>query len=59
MKRKTFWITLAAVLAVIGAMIWAEVRMDSAKTWDTEHPFVNTQVSWAQTWHAGAWGDAL
>ena len=25
---------------------------------DSVHPFVNTRISWEQTFHAGAWSEA-
>ena len=31
---------------------------DNRQTWDTEHPMVNTNVSWEETWHKGAWSGA-
>ena len=27
------------------------------KTWDTEHPLVNSNISWEQTFYKGAWGE--
>lgn len=58
MKRKTFMIALAAVLAVVAMEIAAGTAMDRAgeKHWDTIHGMANANISWEQTWYSGAWG---
>ena len=58
MTRKQFWTALVAIIAVMAAIVWGMISEEKRVTWDTEHPFVNTEISWEQTWHAGAWGEA-
>ena len=58
MSRKSFLITLTALILVIAGMIVLNRQEDSRQTWDTEFPMVNTNVSWRQTFHSGAWSDA-
>lgn len=58
MTRKQFWTAMAVIIAVMAAIVWVTVKEEQRQTWDTEHPMVNTEISWGQTWHAGAWGDA-
>ena len=58
MNRKSFLITLAALALVIAGLIVLNRTEDSRQTWDTEHPMVNTNVSWRQTYHTGPWSDA-
>ena len=56
--RKSFFITLAALMVVIAGLVMLNRADDNRQTWDTEHPMVNTNVSWEETWHKGAWSDA-
>ena len=58
MTRKSFLITLAALAVVITGLIFLNRTEDCRQTWDTEHPMVNTNVSWEQTFYSGAWSDA-
>ena len=58
MTRKQFWTALAVIVALMAAIIWVMAKEENRKTWDTEHPMVNTEISWTQTWHEGAWGGA-
>ena len=58
MTRKSFLITLAALILVITGMVMLNRAEDSRQNWDTVHPMVNTNVSWRQTFHSGAWSDA-
>ena len=59
MTRKSFLIALAViVVAFIGLFVLNKVE-DNRKTWDTEYPLINTNVSWGQTWFAGSWSDAV
>ena len=58
MTRKQFWTAMIVILAVMAAIVCVMVHEENRQTWDTEHPMVNTEISWTQTWHAGAWGDA-
>lgn len=58
MTRKSFLITLAVLILVISGLIVLNRAEDNRQTWDSEHPMVNTKVSWEQTFHSGAWSDA-
>ena len=58
MSRKSFLVTLAVLMVVISGLIVLNRAEDNRQTWDTEHPMVNTNVSWDQTYHAGAWSGA-
>ena len=58
MTRKSFLITLAALAVVIAGLIVLNRQEDSRQAWDTVHPMVNTEISWEQTFHSGAWSDA-
>lgn len=57
MSRKSFWVALAALAVVITGLIFLNRAEDRRQTWDTEHPMVNTKVSWEQTFRAGAWSE--
>ena len=57
MSRKSFLITLAALAVVIAGLIVLNRQEDSRQAWDTVHPMVNTNVSWRQTYRAGAWSE--
>lgn len=58
MTRKSFLITLAVLILVISGLIVLNRAEDNRQTWDSVHPFVNTRISWEQSFHAGAWSDA-
>ena len=51
-------VALAVLILVISGLIVLNRAEDNRKTWDSEHPMVNTNVCWRQTWHRGAWSDA-
>ena len=57
MSRKSFLITLAALILVIAGLVMLNRAEDSRQNWDTVHPMVNTNVSWRQTYRAGAWSE--
>ena len=57
MSRKSFIIVLAIVWAIIIGMLVLLGEEWHRKDWDTEHPLVNSNISWEQTWHKGAWGE--
>lgn len=57
MKRKTFGITISVLAAVIAALVIADSSLDSRKTWDVCHDMTNTNVTWEQTFRAGALGE--
>lgn len=51
-------VALAVLILVISGLIVLNRAEDNRQTWDSEHPMVNTKVSWEQTFHSGAWSDA-
>lgn len=58
MTRKQFLVALVIIAAlVIGMFVLMEAE-ENRKTWDTEHPLVNSNISWEQTFYSGAWSDA-
>lgn len=58
MTRKSFIIALVIIAAVITALCVLLVAEENRQTWDTEHPLVNSNISWEQTFYKGAWSDA-
>lgn len=60
MSRKSFLITLAALLAVIiGLAVEDFCVADEKPVWDVSYPMANTRISWEQTYHAGAWNSEI
>ena len=46
-------------LLILAAMIALNVAVpEPVPEPDSVHPFVNTRISWEQTFHSGAWSDA-
>ena len=46
-------------LLLLAGMIWLNVAVPEPKQEpDIVHPFVNTRISWDQSFHAGAWSGA-
>ncbi len=58
MTRKSFLIAMVIIAAVIVALCVLLVAEEGKRTWDTEHPLVNSNISWEQTFYSGAWSDA-
>ena len=59
MTRKQFLVALVIIAALVIGMFVMMAAEENRKTWDTEHPLVNSNISWSQTWYKGAWSDAL
>ena len=57
MTRKQFWTAMIVIAALMAAIIWVTLKEENRKTWDTEHPLVNSNISWEQTFYKGAWGE--
>ena len=58
MKRKHFLTILPVIWAIIiGLMVLNFGSVAEDKTWDTEFPMANVNVTWLQTHHNGAWSD--
>ena len=57
MNRKTYGITISVLAAVIAELVIADSSLDSRKTWDVCHDMTNTNVTWEQTFRAGALGE--
>lgn len=57
MSKKAFGITLAIVAVAIMLEIMAGYFIGKAieKTWDVCYKMTNTNVTWLQTFHSGAW----
>ena len=49
-------VPMLIALLILAGMIALNVAVPEPKSEpDSVHPFVNTQISWEQTYHAGAW----
>ena len=58
-KKRKGWI-MALALAVIALAIyaaWTEAGAEGRREPDAVFPMANTNISWSQTFHAGAWGE--
>lgn len=55
MSRKSFVVALVILAAIIIGLCVLIAEDWSSHTWDTEHPLVNSNISWSQTWYKGAW----
>ena len=58
MTRKGFIIALIIIGAIIIGLCVLIANEWNRKTWDTEHPLVNSNISWSQTWYKGSWTGA-
>lgn len=58
MTRKQFLVALVIIAALVIGMFVLMAAEENRKTWDTEHPLVNSNISWSQTFYKGAWSDA-
>ena len=47
-----------ALLILAGMIVLTVVVPEPKPEPDSVHPFVNTRISWDQTYHAGAWSGA-
>ena len=60
-KRKGFAVVMGIILLIIVAWGVMEIcGVFDAPAWEpaTEHPMINTNVTWGQTYRFGPWGDA-
>ena len=52
-------VPMFVALLILAGMIALNVAVPEPKSEpDSVHPFVNTRISWEQTFHAGAWSEA-
>lgn len=52
-------VPMLIALLILAGMIALNVAVPEPKPEpDSVHPFVNTRISWEQTFHAGAWSGA-
>ena len=52
-------VPMLIALLILAGMIALNVAVPEPKPEpDSVHPFVNTRISWDQTYHAGAWSGA-
>lgn len=58
MTRKQFLVALVIIAALVIGMFVMMAAEENRKTWDTEQPLVNSNISWEQTFYSGAWSDA-
>ena len=51
-------VPMFVALLILAGMIALNVAVPEPKSEpDSVHPFVNTQISWEQTFYEGPWGD--
>jgi len=55
MSKKTFRISIGIMAVVLSALIGMNISLDNEKTWDVSYEMTNTNVTWLQTFHSGAW----
>lgn len=55
MSKKTFRISISIMAVVLSALIGMNIALDNEKTWDVSYEMTNTNVTWLQTFHSGAW----
>jgi len=55
MGKRAFRITISIMAAVLFALIGMNISLDNEKTWDVCYEMTNTNVTWLQTFHSGAW----
>lgn len=55
MGKRAFRITISIMAAVLLALIGMNKAIDNEKTWDVCYEMTNTNVTWLQTFHSGAW----
>lgn len=55
MSKKTFRISIGIMAVVLSALIGMNIALDNEKTWDVSYEMTNTNVTWLQTFHSGAW----
>ena len=58
MSRKGFIIALVVIGAIIIGLCVLIADDWNHHGWDTEHPLVNSNISWEQTWYKGSWTGA-
>ena len=58
MSRKQFAIIISVLAAAIMAMAGIAAAMENERTWDSEHPMANAEISWSQTFHGGSFSSA-
>lgn len=57
MKKRTFVIFISVMAVVLAVLIGINKQEDNRKTWDTCYEMANANVTWLQTYHAGAWNE--
>jgi lipoprotein signal peptidase len=59
MSRKAFWIIIGIVAVAVMLEILSGYFIGKAaeKAWDVCYEMTNTNISWEQTFHPGAWGE--
>lgn len=55
MSKKTFRISIGIMAVVLSALIGMNIALDNEKTRDVSYEMTNTNVTWLQTFHSGAW----
>ena len=60
-ERKVFATVMAVIVIILLCWLVYEVCdvLNAPVRPDVEHPLVNSNISWSQTFYKGAWSDAL
>lgn len=54
MERRTFWITLSVLLAIMAAMIWLNAeKANKTEGWAVEYEMVNRNIEWTGAGYNG------
>lgn len=53
MSRKTFRISMGILAAVLGVLIFLNIRMETEQTWDVSYEMVNRNVEWTGAGYSG------
>ena len=56
MEKKTFRIRLAIMAAIIGALIFLNVKQDSRQDWDVCYEMANRNIEWTGAGYSGIYG---
>lgn len=55
MTKKTWIISMIAVVIVLAAEILMTAAEERKQTWDVSYGMANAKITWQKTWHGGVW----
>lgn len=56
MSKRAFNIAASLLAVIIGALIWANISLDTPRGWDVCYPMVNQGIEWAGAGYNGIRG---